>query len=308
MALIRFLFKGTARNVGRFGPLNPGDVISLTEAEADVLTGNASFERLPDNAITGVQVAKTGNYTVVSPGDSGKTFLMNQTAGAATLTLPASPAAGFRFEAIIGTAATQNTIVAPGATYPIVDAATTSKVGSVVVENGGSGYTSKPTVGFSSGAASATVGNMKLTGIAIAAAGSGYKPGDELTIDATGGTAVTAAKITVLKVNSNGAILEARVSTEGAYSTMPTNITPNTPTGGTGTSATFNTTWSVATVTVGGAGTGYSTTPNVTFSGGAGTGAAARAAMVYESTNRTLVPATDARIGLVFDGSVWRTW
>ena len=60
--------------------------------------------------------------------------------------------------------------------------------------------------------------------------------------------------------------------------------------GGSGTGATFNATWGVASVTLISAGTGYLVTPTVGFVGGAGSGAAATATLGAQSAGNPTVP------------------
>lgn len=75
----------------------------------------------------------------------------------------------------------------------------------------------------------------------IAAGGSGYAIGDEVTL--AGGTNTTPAVIKVLNVSS-GAIVAAAIKTVGSYSAVPSNAVAQASTTGTGTGATFNMVWS----------------------------------------------------------------
>lgn len=75
----------------------------------------------------------------------------------------------------------------------------------------------------------------------IAAGGSGYAIGDEVTL--AGGTNTTAAVVKVLNVSS-GAIVAAAIKTPGSYSALPSNAVAQASTTGTGTGATFNMVWS----------------------------------------------------------------
>jgi hypothetical protein len=75
--------------------------------------------------------------------------------------------------------------------------------------------------------------------VAVDAAGSGYVAGDVLTV--AGGEFSIACEITVLTVSGPGGILTASISNAGSFSTLPAN--PVSVTGGGGTSATFNLTF-----------------------------------------------------------------
>lgn len=76
---------------------------------------------------------------------------------------------------------------------------------------------------------------------AIGDAGGSYVATDTLTL--SGGTFSTATVITVDTVGGSGEILTAHISTSGDYTFLPTN--PVSHTGGTGTGAKFNMTWSL---------------------------------------------------------------
>ena len=145
--------------------------------------------------------------------------------------------------------------------------------------NGGSTYTSFPTLTISApttaGGVQATASfTMGLGGVpVITSGGTGYTVGDVLTL--VGGTFSSAATLTVSTV-STGVVTGVTVSNFGTYTVLPTN--PISVTGGTGSGATFSPTWGVnTTFTITNAGSGYVEQPTVTFSGGGGSGAAAYA-------------------------------
>ena len=141
--------------------------------------------------------------------------------------------------------------------------------------NGGSGFTSIPTLtinGDNTTQAEAIVNTVKVTGIAVASGGIGYFPGNVLTI--SGGTFSAPVRVTVLTADGvSGAIQSVAITEEGSYSDVPTS--PAGHTGGQGSGATFNLTYTIETVSVtipgngydtatisaSGAGTGYSITP-----------------------------------------------
>jgi hypothetical protein len=81
--------------------------------------------------------------------------------------------------------------------------------------------------------------NYSVSAIAINGAGTGYAAGNVLT--QTGGSANTAATYTVGTVDGSGVILTASVTTGGNYVVKPANGLP--ASGGAGTNATFNLTW-----------------------------------------------------------------
>ena len=259
---------------------------------------------------------------------------------------------------------------------------TSAGVASVTLTNGGSNYTSVPTVGFTNGGGSGATATatMKVSAISLTAAGTGYTSTPTVTITGGGGsgatatacTGITSATITftanqlwgttagpvvifngtstqqLLGVNLNGAtatvnstgtgaaksITSLTVTDGGCYSTLPTTVklqdrllfptktitltkgalvngaTWNTGistltlgnsgsgytslptatiTGGGGTGATASLKMAVNAVTLNTAGTGYSSIPTVTFTGGAGSGAAATAALTSGTANSNLV-------------------
>jgi hypothetical protein len=145
---------------------------------------------------------------------------------------------------------------------------------------GGSGYTTTPSVVISApttaGGVQATAStNYNLFGLGIVFGGTGYTVSDVLTV--VGGTFTDQLQFTVTAVSA-GVITTVSVLTGsfGIYSALPPS-TPATVTGGTGTDATFNLSWSFRAIAVATAGSGYVEQHTVTFSGGGGTGAAAYA-------------------------------
>jgi len=127
---------------------------------------------------------------------------------------------------------------------------------SVALTSGGSGYSSAPTVSFTTGTgtaqtdptASTTLGPPpanagQITTVIVDSGGTGYNPG------------------------TNGAPTVTFTSASGSGATATANLTP---VGGTNY-------YLVGSVTVDSQGYGYTTDPNVTFSGGGGSGAAATA-------------------------------
>ena len=81
----------------------------------------------------------------------------------------------------------------------------------------------------------------------VAAGGSGYAVGDEITV--AGGTSTTPAVLRVVSVSS-GAVTGVYQKTPGSYSVKPTNAVAQASTTGSGTGATFNLTWGQAHSTI----------------------------------------------------------
>jgi autotransporter-associated beta strand protein len=145
--------------------------------------------------------------------------------------------------------------------------------------NGGSGYTSAPTVTISGGGgtgatATATVLNGVVTGITITNIGSGYTNVPTVTISGGGGSGAVAAATVGggwdLNTSANN------WSSGSGYTSAPT----VTITGGNGTGATATAAISgggVTGFTITNGGSGYTTVPTVTITGGGGSGAVATA-------------------------------
>jgi hypothetical protein len=143
---------------------------------------------------------------------------------------------------------------------------------------GGSGYSYPISVVIS---APTTAGGIQATANAYAGAittavttgGTGYTLNDVITV--VGGTGTQSQSYIVSGV-SGGAITTLTIQNYGIYTTPPSN--PVSVTGGTGSSATLTlSNWSMTSVAVSNAGSGYVEQPTVTFSGGGGSGAAAYA-------------------------------
>jgi hypothetical protein len=143
---------------------------------------------------------------------------------------------------------------------------------------GGSGYTTAITATLS---APTTAGGVQATAnayagsitAAVTSGGTGYTLNDVITV--VGGTGIQAQAYTVSAV-SGGVITAVTVQSFGQYTALPTN--PVSVTGGTGSGATFTlSNWSMTSIAVNNAGSGYVEQPTVTFSGGGGSGAAAYA-------------------------------
>ena len=187
-------------------------------------------------------------------------------AGAQTATVTSS-------STVLNSAGGQVTLTAT-ITYP----AGTNVVTGVAVTNGGSGYTSVPTVSFKpypvtgtgTGAAATATIDGRVASIAIVNGGSGYTA-PTVTLSGGGGTGALATATI-----NGGVITGIAVTAAGTgYTSAPTvAITGQAGSGATGT-ATITKVVSAITVTSGGS--GYANPPTVEFSGGGGTGATADA-------------------------------
>jgi hypothetical protein len=150
-----------------------------------------------------------------------------------------------------------------------------STVNSITLTNGGSGYTSAPTVvmtGTNTTIATATSTiSASVTSIAVTANGSGYTSAPTVTFTGGGGSGATATASIATIVSS------LSVTTGGSgYTSAPT-IT-FTGGGGTGASGTAVLTGSAVTaITLTSLGSGYTSAPTLTLTGGGGSGATATA-------------------------------
>jgi hypothetical protein len=165
---------------------------------------------------------------------------------------------------------TPRLLLAPGFTHQTKDGVKT-----VAVSNGGTGYTTAPTVGFTGGVGTGAAATANLSnGVAmtIANGGTGYTTAPTIAISAPGPGGVQAtATVTV-----NAGIINAITVTNPGYGyTAPPTVTITGA--GTGGVITAALTGRVRTVTMTNPGGDYTSAPTVAFTGGGGTGAAATA-------------------------------
>ncbi|MCA6120294.1 filamentous hemagglutinin family protein [Bradyrhizobium sp. WSM 1704] len=154
---------------------------------------------------------------------------------------------------------------------PVGAASLLFNVSGVTLVNGGSGYTSVPTVtvnGTGGSGAQATA-SLGVVSIAVSAGGTGYSNGDPVTINADG-TGFTGTAI----VDASGAITGVKISAAGSGFTGP--ITSVDVTSATGSGATLTASLGVVGVSVTNAGAGYTSIPTFSFTGGGGSGAIAQ--------------------------------
>ena len=155
-------------------------------------------------------------------------------------------------------------------------------VGLIAVSNGGSGYSTPPSVVISApndangiqatATASITTGSGGVDAVIVDNAGTGYKSVPSVVIGApnlsNGTQAVAAASIT-----SAGNIVYITVSNPGSGYTTTPSVTISGGGGSSGNAVAIVSTGKVTSVSLTNAGTGYTSPPTVTLTGGGGTGA-----------------------------------
>jgi len=141
---------------------------------------------------------------------------------------------------------------------------TTGQVVSYIITFAGSGYTSPPSISVSSP-----------PNLGIAIAGSGYVVDDLVTLVGSGGTPANAQ---ITNVDPNGGITGLTLLSSGNYtgSSSLVGLTVISTTGR-GTGATVDASGFVESVTLTSTGSGYTSVPTISFSGGGGVGATALA-------------------------------
>jgi len=168
------------------------------------------------------------------------------------------------------------------------------QVASVTVTAAGTGYTERPTVSFSGGGISASGATAQatakiVTGSTVHVGGSGYAPGDVVTINTSGSAgATTSAKFNIVTVNASASntALTLSINTAGAFTTLPTRVANNdvTTTTGSGSGLRINLAFGVLAVTMTANGTGFTSAPSVSFGGAGGSGSTATAALASEQS------------------------
>src|SRR6267143_258148 len=151
------------------------------------------------------------------------------------------------------------------------------QIGSITITNGGSGYTSNPSVTFSgaagstSASASAAVGAV-VTGITLSSGGTGYSSGTTVNITDTAGTGSGATAKPVLAF-----VVSSIAVTSGGTGYAVNDLVNLTGGGGSGATAAVGAVGTggvITSVTVTNGGTGYTTAPTVSsITSAAGTGA-----------------------------------
>jgi hypothetical protein len=296
---------GTVTSVGGTGTVN-GLTLTGTVTSSGNLTLGGTLDLSSPPAIGGTTAA-AGTFTTLIGGAGAANY--GQLTGGAT-----TKAVQFQ---TLGTDTNISVAVQSKGTGAI-DLAAGSR--GVNISNGGTvtaitrtaaglGYTSVPTVNITApttaGGVQAviTIPSIVLASPALNAGGTGYTVGDVLTL--VGGTFTIAATVTVSTVSS-GVITAVSISNNGVYTIAPT--TPVSVTGGTGSGATFNSSFGInSNFSIGTAGSGYVEQPTVTFSGGGGSGAAAYATVgtntLIKSLGNTLAFGVPEGTGFAVSGT-----
>lgn len=143
--------------------------------------------------------------------------------------------------------------------------ALSESVQSITITDSGSGYATAPSVSFGGPGAGATAtAFLGLETAPITAAGAGYLVGDVLTLPMI--FAEEVAQVTVSTIGGGGAITAVTISSPGKIS-VPSGA-PIAAFGGAGAGATFTPTYNVVAIDVDVRGSGYSSAPTVTLTGG----------------------------------------
>lgn len=167
---------------------------------------------------------------------------------------------------------------------------------SLTITAAGTGYTSRPTIAINGGggAGASAVATIGAVSSAVTAGGLNYVVGDILTL--TGGTGATASQFRVTTIGGGGAVTAVSVLTAGDYTA--TAASPAATTGGSGNGAcTLTPVYGLVGFSSIVGGSGYTTNPSVSFSGGAGSAAAATAVA-------SVAPSAGTSVA-VYSGRVW---
>lgn len=230
---------------------------SYTSAPAVSLTGGGGTGAAASAVISGNVVA----IAVTTPGEY-------QSSTTPTITLSGGGGSGAQATAVMTT--------------------NNRNVFSVSVSNGGSGYTSTPTVTFAAppctingttcvratGTSTRNAGTRRITGVNVTNAGAGYTSAPSVSFSGGGGNGAVAA------ANLGWKVASANVTAAGSgYTTAPTVTFSGAGTNGTTARGTATENASVVAVNITSPGSGYTGNPTVAFTGGGGSGAAASASV-----------------------------
>lgn len=139
---------------------------------------------------------------------------------------------------------------------------------------GNANYTTVPTVTIAapaSGIQATAYVSLTVSAVAVAAGGTAYKVGDTITLAVGGQVILTVSTISGLGVVTGVTITQGGSVTSGSVHSNPVSQLSSS---GAGTGATFNLTWNVGALILVSGGSGYTSTPAVTFSAGAATATA----------------------------------
>lgn len=155
------------------------------------------------------------------------------------------------------------------------------KMATAAINAAGTGYApgDKITLTFGTPVSASTksilnVVSVKLISASIVAGGTGYGNAQTFNVTVAGGTAGTAAVISVTSDAGGAVVTVNSVGTAGSYTVLPANIATNAATGGTGTGLTLALVWGVNAISVSTPGqyTAVATTATQASTTGSGTG------------------------------------
>ena len=249
-------------------------VLSVGAPNATTATGTAVLATQTGTTAAytgnGVNYGRTGTYTV-TPTTAGSGYtaapavsLTGGFGGTATATATINTTTG-AVSSIVVTVSRAYTR-APTLSVAAPATKTLSNVGSVTINNAGSGYAAAPTVTFSANAApasaTATVANGVITGFTITSAGYGYTTPPTVTV----GAPATAAQATATgTVDANGTIVGFTITNPGlGYWSAPAVTAPANPVAIQATATATQSGGALTGVTITNIGRGYLSTPNVT--------------------------------------------
>ena len=252
------------------GAVNTSDAMTVETTGAVTIPSVAVTGGVINNATIGATTPSTGTFTTLI-GGGGSANYGQLTGGATTKAVEFQTLGSDSNIALVldskGTGAID--LAAGSSGVNISNGGTVTAI--TRTNSGGANYTTVPSVTVSApttaGGVQATASTTMFVGSAtVSAGGSGYAVGNVLTI--VGGTSSTTATLTVATL-SGSAVATVTISNSGVYTVLPSN--PVSVTGGAGTGATFTLAWSVGTIVVDTAGSGYVEQPTVTFSSGSAT-------------------------------------
>ena len=179
----------------------------------------------------------------------------------------------------------------------------TDSVQRLIVTNPGSGYTSTPTLVFTSavgdpgtGAVGSVQLNAEVTGVTITSGGTGYTSAPSIVFSGGGG------KFAAGNANLSAGLATITLVNKGAgYTGIPTvTITGG---GGSGATATATISGSVTGIKLTNGGANYTSAPTVTLSGGGGSGATVEASLLDVAETRSYVYTHVTEFGTVAEES-----
>lgn len=273
-------------------PIGFGNMPAVPGPSASLATWTGTAYHMRYVSIGGV------NYEMVFT-TNGALYAVNLASLAVTTVAAAATLSGAGSE-ITQWSNTQAIIVDPTNGYYSWDGTTLKKwngtLASLTITAIGTGYTSAPAIGgFGSGGGSggAATCDIQVGLVTVTAAGATYNVGDTVTI--AGGTFTRAATLRVSAIGGGGTITGINLTDSGDYTVAPANPAASTSPYGTG--ATFTLNFGIGPITLTAPGSGYTSAPTITVTGGAGTGGSVTA-------NLAVVPSGGSSV-TTFAGRVW---